>query len=89
MVASNPEMLNSIIEDNQRVLVIFALQNPDLFSSMLGGETQPKQIVALVKENPDMALTLAMQHQDEIVSFAVAHPRLIADYAMEYKEEVL
>jgi len=89
LIGANPAMLTAMIEKEQRVLVIFALKNPEIFSTILGGETAPKEIVTLIKANPDMALELAMDNSDKIVSFAIDNPQLILKYADQYKYEIL
>lgn len=38
IIEMNPELLNVILEENVRVLVIFALEMPAVFSDLLNGE---------------------------------------------------
>ena len=45
LLENNPELVEQIMEENLRVLVIFALKNPELFEKLLEGETDKKMIV--------------------------------------------
>lgn len=89
MLEKNPALVEKIMEENLRVLVIFAITHPQLFDDLLGGERDKKAIIATIKENPDEALKLALENKEEIASFAWENKKLIGKYAWEYKDEIL